>query len=106
MCIRVSSSSLGRVALVLSPHACLLSYGLVLPRARGERLVYTCGVNVSWPLGESCVRSIQLPSATMADAMFPRNMEAASAAADDRVGELAFAAPVGDDLGTSPELVC
>ena len=30
-----------------------------------------------------------------------RNMEAASAAADRRVGELAFAAPVGNDLGTT-----
>ena len=54
-CDGVSSSPIPRVALVLSPHTCLLGYGLVLPRARGERLLYMCGVNVSWPSGESSV---------------------------------------------------
>ena len=41
----------------------------------------------------------------MADAMFHRNMEATSAADETRVVEFAFAAPVGDNPGTSHKTV-
>ena len=73
MCIRVSSSSLGRVALVLSPHACLLSYGLVLPRARGERLMLHVWCERVVALGRELSNIDTAIVGRKADAMFPRN---------------------------------
>ena len=59
MRVRVSSSPLDSVALVLSPHAYLLGYGLVLPRARGERLYHMYGVNVSCPWARFLITVLQ-----------------------------------------------